>query len=262
MDTAMLGHNQPPADADPLRDRLTENHAGLTKSCDDIVFEATLVDDEIKDAPTAATVTALIARIMDQADLVDEKFKVEKDPYLKGGRTVDGWFNVLRDKLKPLKSTLQRRLDAYQAQKEAEELAARLEAEHMAREQAGASAKEAETAIETLAETGDLGAAIQAEEATHTAAHIADLAHAAVTAKPAEMSRIVSGTGATASRKTFWDIKELDRAIFDLEAVRSYIPTEAMEKAAKAYIKAAGKDDPKPIKGVTFFKNSTSQVRR
>lgn len=88
-------HNEP-----PLKDRLELDHAALIATGAEA---AALVPSEIRAiasdeeaaayTDTAADIKAVIAQ-------VDAAFKVEKAPWLEGGRTVDAFFAAIRDPLK------------------------------------------------------------------------------------------------------------------------------------------------------------------
>lgn len=81
-------HNQP-----PLSDRLAMDHADLVKQATDA---AALVPATIRPIETdeeAAAYTDTAADIKAVIKLADAAFKVEKQPWLDGGKTVDGFFS-------------------------------------------------------------------------------------------------------------------------------------------------------------------------
>lgn len=77
--------------------------------------------------------------------------------------------------------------------------------------------------------------------------------------------------GGLSSLRTYWDLRNVDRAKIDLEALRPYFTTDALEKAARAYLNAnkttieneAGTDgiNTTTVPGVEFFKNRNTVGR-
>lgn len=107
----MLGHNQP-----PLADRLALDHAELLKQAQD---GAALVPDQIRAIETdeeEAAYTDTAADLKALLGQADAAFKVEKAPWLDGGRTVDGFFAGIRD---PLKAAVARVVAAINARQNA-----------------------------------------------------------------------------------------------------------------------------------------------
>lgn len=102
-----------------------------------------------------------------------------------------------------------------------------------------------------------------AEAAEKTAA-----AETAVAAPAASLSRTRSAN-AMSGQQEFTDFRDLNRETVDLERLRSHIPSDAIEQAIRSYIKANDdviKDEIKnrrqPVRGVVFFINTRTQVRR
>jgi Skp family chaperone for outer membrane proteins len=171
-------------------------------------------------------------------------------------------------------------------QAEAERQSAEAEARRKA-EEALRLTHAAQQAADSVATEEDLAVAIAAEEvakaASAAAAQPVDsapgvktadelarqaegdlaLAQKRVAAKPAEFSRARGDLGAVASLRTFWDFKDLDRTALDLEALRTHLPLDALEKAVRSYIRAnfAPGHPGVQIAGVAIYENTVSAVR-
>ena len=254
---ATIGDNMPPANADPLRDRLAETHAALLKRRDELLSGADRAPAEISDEDTAGKVADFIKQIAACIKNTDTHRVAEKEVYLAGGRTVDGWFKKIADPLTEAKGKIEARLTVYQRHKADKERRAREEAEQVAREEADRAAKAAAEAEAAIKAAPDLQAAIVAEAAAAQAAANAEKAKKAAEAKPAELSRTRGDYGAVASLHRFWDFADLDRATLDLEALRQHLPADALEKAVRAFIKAGGRE----LRGTRIFENTETKVK-
>lgn len=106
---AVAGHNEP-----PLAERLAADHANLVKRVNEALG---LVPDElrpIQNAEEADAYTESAATLKDVLDEADEAFTPEKEPWLTGGRTVDGFFGF-RAKLKAKIDKVRKSLSDYQS---------------------------------------------------------------------------------------------------------------------------------------------------
>ena len=143
MTDATLGHNRPPADANPLRDRLAEAHAAMVAR-QAALLEALKRAPETVDDANAGRVTDFVKQIAAATKAMDTARIAEKEPYLAGGRTVDTFFKRLADPLDKAKGTLTARLTTYERAKAAEERRFREEAARKEREEALRLRREAE----------------------------------------------------------------------------------------------------------------------
>ncbi len=71
------------------------------------------------------------------------------------------------------------------------------------------------------------------------------------------MSRTRGEYGSMSSLRTSWVFDEIDRATLDLEALRPYLPTDGLDKAVRAFIKAGGRE----LKGTNIFETTAAVVR-
>ena len=90
--------NQPPADADPLRERLDEDHRAILERRAELLGAAERLPDHL-DAVQARKVTDLCRQIRSCIQTFDEIHQTEKAEFLEMGRKVDGWWHDQVDDL-------------------------------------------------------------------------------------------------------------------------------------------------------------------
>lgn len=187
-----IGHNNPPED--PLLDRLMDEHAGLIKRRDELLAGAGRAPGSIDDEETAGKMADFVQKQIDPfLKRAKDVHQSEKEPFLSGGRTVDGFWHKLVDDIEKAKTALNARRKAYADKKAAEErrrreeearkaeeeariarayaaeeerkrIAAEQEAERQRQEAEAARRREAEAEAARLKSEGDLAAAIEREE--------------------------------------------------------------------------------------------------
>lgn len=256
-DTATIGDNRAPADANPIKDRLTEDYGTLERRKTELLDAMERMPTSIEDEATAGKVSDFIMQLSAAAKNADKCRVDEKEIYLSGGRTVDGYFKAISGPLLDAKKKVEGVLTIFQRAKAAEERRAREEQERIAREEQARADKKAQAKIDALNEEGDLAAAIEAEEVAKQAAADAEEAKRDADAKAAELSRTRSDSGTVSSLRTYWDFSNLDRASIDLESIRQHLSEDALEKAVRSFIKAGGRE----LKGVKIFENTKTVVR-
>ncbi len=257
LDERGLGDNRPPPDASPIRDRLTEDHAGMLSRRDELLAASERVPPSVEEESTAQKVGDFIKQLQAAVKNADAARVAEKEPYLDGGRQVDGFFKKITEPLAKVKKDIEGRLSIFLRKKADAERKVREEAERKAREEAERAAREAAACIQALKDEEGLEAAIAAEEFAKQTAAAALEAAKETEAKAAELSRTRGDYGSVASLRTFWDHKDLDRDKLALEPLRSHLPLDALEKAVRSYIKAGGHE----LAGVTIFENTSTVVR-
>lgn len=248
--------NNPPADADPLRERLAADHEPILSRADELLAAFQRVPAEI-DADTAGKASDYVKMVAASIKDLDRIRVSEKEPYLAGGRTVDGFFKAPVDKLEKVKREVEARLQKHLRAVAEAERRRREEAERLAREEADRKRREAEAAAAEIATAKQLDDAVAKEEAARQAD--ADAARAAqqADAKPADLARTRSDYGSLATLRTSWAFKDLDRATLDLDALRQHLPADGLEKAVRSFIKAGGRQ----LRGCTIFEAETAVVR-
>ena len=260
MNDNMSGHNMPPeADANPLLDRLNEEHTALFGRRDELLAGIARAPEEITDEETAGKMADFVQKqISDFLKRAKAVHEDEKAPFLAAGRTVDNFKHTLIDEIETGKKRLNVVRKKYADEKAAEELRMRREAERLAREEAEAATKKAAEAEAEIKNLADLDNAVAAEEAAEKARADAIDAQRAADEKPAVLGRSRGEHGGMTTLKRFWDYADLDRGKLDLEALRQHLPEDALEKAVKSYIKAGWSGDAigEQIRGVRIYENT------
>jgi regulator of protease activity HflC (stomatin/prohibitin superfamily) len=257
---SLIGDNRPPRDlltGDALQEQLRDEHLPVIMRKDQLLEAYNRMPGEITDAATAGKAADFIKQITACIKAADSARVGAKEPYLEGGRAVDGFFKAVTNPLDYTKQLVNRRLTVWQQRVEAEERARRMEEERLAREAAEAKRREAEAAAQAARDARALDDAILREAAAKQAEADAAKAAAAAAAKPAELSRTRGEYGSLASLRTDWVFDNLDRDALDLEALRQHFPSDGLEKAVRAFIKAGGRD----LRGVRIFETTTAVVR-
>lgn len=254
-----IGHNAPPRDlltGDALRDRLLDFHAALLRRRDQLLDAGERVPDVDSDE-TAAKVSDFIKQVMAASKAAEGARIAEKEPYLDGGRGVDGFFKAISDPLEKLKRTIEARLTLYLRAKAERERREREERERQAREEEARLRREAQEAECKLRDEQSLKAAIEADKRAKEAEADRITAEKAAQAKAADLSRTRGEYGAVASLRETWTFSDLDRQTLDLEALRFHLPMDGLERAVRALIKAGGRS----LKGVKIFETTDAVVR-
>ena len=255
----LLRHNNPPPDllvGNALHETLHDTNGDLLRRRDELLSAAARVP-AIDNDDIAGKVTDFIKQMTALAKAAEAKRTDAKEPYLEGGRNIDGFFKAITDPVTKAKQGVERRLTDYLRDKELRARREREEQKRLAREAADRARAEAEEKAKALASERDLTAAIEAEKAAETAT--ADLVNAeqAADVKPAELSRTRGEYGSVSSLRTQWVFDEIDRATIDLETLRPYLPTDALDKAVRAFIKAGGRE----LQGTHIYETTAAVVR-
>jgi hypothetical protein len=254
-----LGHNLPPPDlliGETLREKLAEDHAKLIYRRDELLAAAVRIPD-VTDEDIARRVSDFIKQVTAAAKAAEGARVSEKEPYLAGTRTVDGFFKAISDPLDLVKRGIEKKLTLYLREKAEQERRERMERERLAREEEERRRREAAEAERKLADERTLNEAIEAQARAEQAAAEAIKAEKEATAKAAEMSRIRGEYGAVSSLRTTWTFSDLSRAELDLEALRAHIPLDGLERAVRSFIKAGGRQ----LKGCNIFETTDAVVR-
>ena len=244
-------------DANIFREYLGEEIAGLVARKAELLGSVSRVPATIADDETSRKVADLVKLIAACIKNAEADRVARKEPFLEGGRVIDGVFRGITEPLTRAKTDVERRLTLYQREvaeaerhrREEVARAERAEAERLARE-----AAEAEAAAQTEA---DVDEAISADALAQQRGADAVAAQRAAEAKPAELSRQRSDFGAVASLRRFWDMEGLDRDTIDLNTLRPFLPLDALEKAVRSFIRSGGRE----LRGVRIFENTATSVR-
>lgn len=253
-----IGDNRAPSDAELLRQRLDAEAAPLVARRDELLAAVARVPPEVDSDELAGRIADFVKQLMAAHKATEAARVGAKEPHLEASRVVDGFYKQITEPLFAAKQKIEARLTIWQRKKAEAERRAREAVERAAREEAERQASEAAAAAKAAVRgTGSVDNAITTDALARQAAVDADAARKSAEAKPADMSRQRGDYGAVASLRTFWDFKDLDRATLDLETLRPHIPSDALEKAVRAHIKAGGR----ALKGVEIYENTQTVVR-
>lgn len=259
---AVIGDNVHADDATAsLVDRLSSDYGALTKSAALLLDSARSLGETVENERELEGFSNTIVAIRDAASRAEAYRVSEKEPYLRSGQAVDGFFNSIKERLEKGRKVLQGRVDDYQRRKlAAERERRRLEAERQARE--AKEAREREDAARREAEERRLAAerarkpeiagakaaiADEAEQAAASAAADATVAQdAAETAriealrKGSDMSRSRFDGGRLVTTREVGFCELVDRSLVDLNELRPYFTETEIAKAARGWAKATG----------------------
>jgi hypothetical protein len=255
----LIGDNRPPPDlltGETLREKLSEDHAKLIRRRDDLLAAAERIPD-IEDDDIARRVSDFIKQVMVAAKASEGARIAAKEPYLDGGRTIDGFFKAISDPLDLVKRGIEKRLTLYLREVADRERREREERERLAREEETRRRREAEEAERKLRDERSLKAAIEARARADQAEADRIRAEKDAQAKAADLSRTRGEFGAVSSLRTSWVFADMDRATIDLEALRSHLPMDGIERAIRSFVKAGGRS----LKGCHIFETTDAVVR-
>src|SRR5690606_17422085 len=109
---ALPGHNSP-----PLAEALADEHATLTARAAEIVAASARLPASVDDDEMAGRVADVMRQTTACAKALDGARVTAKEPYLEGGRAVDGFFKKHSDPLAGVKKKAQQLLDAFAQRK-------------------------------------------------------------------------------------------------------------------------------------------------
>lgn len=259
MNIANLGHNNPPElfSGLALQEHLETVSKDLVARKDELINAAKDLPDVIDNDDDMAQVGDF-KKLITAAVKNTEATRVSvKEPFLAGGRSVDGHFKAMNVPLEKILQNIEKISTTYLRIKEAEERRRRDEEAAKARAEAAAAAEEARRREEQIKGEKSLAAAIAAEEAAKQAEADAAAAQKSAEAKAADLTRVRGSYGSVTSLQKFWDFKDIDRDTIDLEFLRHHLPMDALEKAVRSAIKAGARE----IKGVSIYENSRAATR-
>lgn len=256
-----IGHNNPPiVDIEPITSRLETNNAELLSRKDQLLARAAESPNFIADGDDdGAGLLGNLIRDIAAANKDAEARRVgEKEPILKAGNLVDGFFkarimNPLAtahgERSRVLTSFSVRKAAAARAKLEAE--AARLRAEEDARRKA------AEAAAAAIQNEVDLRRAVAAEKVVAQSAAITVKAERAAAAPPADLARARTDTGTLMSLRKETVVEITDTTGVDLNTLRPYFKVDHIESA----IRLAVRQGVKNIPGVNVYEKEVSFVK-
>lgn len=254
-------HNQPPDVAEEVSGRLAEDYGELARNAAALLEQARALPEEVADEADLEKFSNVVVELRDAAGRAEAARVAEKEPYLRSGQAVDGFFGSVKERLTKGMGVLKRRVDAYQLRKLNEERERRGLAEEQARRVAQKAAQEAATAA-AAAEEARLAAerarkpenqetkgaiADQAEETASAAQAVAQVAIGAAQekridalAKPAEMARSRFDEGRLVTMRQVGYVEIVDKMALDPVALWPFIKEDDAKKALTAWAKTHG----------------------
>ena len=256
-----IGHNEP-----PLSEILAQKYETLREEIRCLPSDAGGLPAPINDDSDAAAISDFIKRASAHNKQIEAFRKVEKDPVLKAGNTIDAFLRAEANAVAKVVQPLERALTKYlqdKAEAERQERLRRareLEAqERAAREAAAAALREAQEAEEAGLRAAQAESAALASRAMHeaTLANVAGVRAAkAVEAAPAEMGR-TRGSESLATLQRAWEFEILDFDQIDIQRLWPFVSRPAVEAALRAFVAAGNREMP----GVRIFETTTARVR-
>lgn len=256
MTESMIGHNNPPTDAEILKDTLTSKNAETLERAMELCLAAERAPSVISDDETKEKITSFLGSIAKCEKALEAKRVAEKEPYLTLGRVVDGFFKGHTDKLAKARSKVKPALDARL-------LWEREELRRKEREEAAAKKKLADEQAAAAAAAEAANMPIKAEEMMTTAVNTE--AHANRIAEKAEGKISVvarSSDGASANLRSVWKIEPTDRSKLNLELLRHHFTDDAIQMALNSYLRTMAKPvEGQPLEGARIWEHTESVVR-
>lgn len=275
---AGIGHNLPPTPIDlktghELADELAaSNHDLLTRQME-LLDGVTRAPESIDDDEVSGRMAAFLTQLNGFVKHADAERQKRKEPYLSGGRVVDGFFSQLMLPIQKAFTTLNSRQTAYgqakaaKIRREAEERQ-RLEREEAARKQREAekaerdrkaAEREARKAVDETARVEAEARAKEAQDRADAARKAQDEANAqagaaakTANASDAELSRVRGDMAGMSIRTNMdWELVDITK-----------VPPEFLEVNARM-VKAAisGKNGKRDIPGLRIFESKQAVNR-
>ena len=247
------GHNNPPSDIEILQENLRTKYDGEIEQARWLCSDANAQPREITDEETASKFTDAVMAILSCDKALNSHRESEKEPFNKGGRAVDGFFNPWLERLTQAKSQLNASLTVWQRVKAEEERQRRLAQEAELRAAAERKAQEA-AAIEAAGVKDTAGQHLEQAVALEQQAGKSALA---AIARPSDLTKSRGATGSVASLRATWMGELTSRAELDLETLRAHLPEDALVKAIGSFVRAGGRT----LRGAHIFEKTETVVR-
>lgn len=246
-----IGGNGPPEL--PLPERLAETHAEALKRIDALAERANKAPKDIVTAEDLAAVADLAADANGDWKTIEAERVKEKAPFLKGTKEVDDFFRDPLARTNRIEVAMTQRVTLFNRAKKKKEDDERAAAEKVVRDAAAAATKAAEEAAAAGRVEDAIAEVEVAQEATAKAEQIAQT-------PPAEPEPFVTASGASINTNAKWTFEITDLAKLDLEAIRPFLRTPAIEQALRDFIRI--NKNARQITGVRIFEDDTAKIRR
>jgi hypothetical protein len=276
-----IGDNQPSANTiAEVTDRLARDYNEMTVTAAALLDRAEQLPEEIETEAELERFSNLVVEMRGTIARVEATRQAEKEPYLRSGQAVDGYFSTLKERIAKGMNVMTRRVSDYQNRKlraERERLRredeerrriARVAAEQAERERR--EAEEARLAAERARkpETKQAKQEIAAEQeavaahATVTANIAADEAEAAridTLRKPSEIARSRFDEGRLVTTREVGYVEITDKSALDKEALWPFLKEEEILKALRAWARTTSHK--KPMDGAIVEMRDEAVIR-
>lgn len=248
--TDMIGHNNPPSDAEILAKKLAEENEKVLTRAKELKEAAKKIPEKIEDDETAEKAVTMIKLLSNCNKALEDARTKAKEPFLAQGRMVDTFFKAHKESMDTASLKAKKPLDEYLKEKHRLEQVRLAEAEALKRQEA-----QNLMAVAAVVAESDVGAAeVAFEDALEAEISSNKMAVASQSTSGLVAARSEVGTAALRTRKVgeIVDISKLD-----LEALRFLIPIPALQTALNGYIRAGGTE----LKGAKIYDETTTMVR-
>lgn len=244
---AVIGGNNP-----PIKEVLADQYKELIAEIEPLAERANALPRKIEDDEALGPIGEVVIDAKSLSKRIETTRKAEKEPFVKGGKEVDQFFNPLTDRLDRIVVVFEDLASAYQRTKaenekrRAAEEAAKLRAEEDRKLREAEVAKRESTVERKKDEAADLS-------------NQAAVADRRADASAAELTKVRTDNGITASAKTKWAFRIVDLAQIDLNSLRDFFRLEDIEKAIRSKV-SIHKGNTK-IEGVEVFEDVKATFR-
>lgn len=246
LEAAKIGHNKPPSDIEILSERLTVEYVPLIRACEEHVDFAKNVPQHFTKDVEASYTSDYVKRMQVCVKDLEQARKDAKDPFLRQGQFVDGFFGDLKKKLDDTIAIVNKPLQDYLMRKAQEEQKRRLEEDAALQ----AEKERAMAAVKTAAPEE------QKEALDHaiTMSNVAEVS-ASVAAAPVMSMASAQGKYSATNLKKVYQAAVVNRETLDIRKLAQYFTIPELNKALERFVKAGGRQlDGCEIKELTTLK--------
>lgn len=243
-----IGGNNP-----PISEVLADTQKALIARIEPLADRANALPRKIDSDETLGKVGDLVVDARKLISDLDRARKVEKQPYLDGGRAVDAFFKTASDRVERISAAFEKAAGDYQrekaaeARRKAEDEARKLREDEERKRQEAENAKRQSTADRKHDQADEIGA-------------LAEEAEAKAASTNHELAKVKTETGVTAGAKTEWTFDIVDYEKIDLNRLHPYFPRADVEKAIRSFAKIhKGSSE---LAGVAFREDIKATFRR
>lgn len=243
--------NNPPDDLESLFVNLSERNKPLLDRAKQLIEAAREFPDRIETDDMAGRFVEFIKTAHACSKSLETARKGEKEPFITAGKNVDKFFEMVASKIESVMALAKVPLDRYTKEKLAAEQAAQAALALAKRQESEAMAAAAAAMAKVSEDLADapLQEAVKIEK---QAAKMEDASKSNTLSMPVRATN-----GASASLRTTWEVEITSIEDLDLEKLRLYFTPSALDQAARAYVRAGGRD----LKGAVISQVQQTVVR-